>query len=119
MNKVLTHVRNFFKNLFSAKGDVGTKRVTGIWLVLLFTAEVIVHLKSKVNIQVEVLYVTAGLIGACYGFNTWITLKELTTKSQVASDIAKNDTSDPAASIAAEVITTAKPIKEDEEESVG
>lgn len=104
MSKILTHIRNFFKNLFSAKGDVGTKRVTGIWLVLLFTTEVLFHLISKVNVQPEILYTTVGLIAACYGFNTAITMKELATKSQVASDLAKNDTSDPAASTAKDII---------------
>lgn len=102
-------IREFFKNLLSANGKVSSKRVVGFGSFLLFAAEVIVHLATHIAIQEEVLWATVALVAACFGLNTMIDIKAMSSKSQVASDIIKNDPNAENADMAQEVLQNPKP----------
>lgn len=103
-------MKQFFLDLLSGKENTpGSKRFTSLWGLLLFTLIVIFHLISKTNVQEAIVWGTLTLILVPLGYNAVMGIKALTAKSQVASDIVKEDASSENTDAAKDVLQNDKP----------
>lgn len=76
MKRILAeHIIPFFKNLFAANGVVEHKIIVGLICTILWCIGWCYHLYSHVNIQVELVYTNALIIGACFGLDVVNSIK--------------------------------------------
>lgn len=106
MSKIGQNISGFFKNLFEG---AGSKRIVGFGCFLLLASQVIVNEASGHLIQEALIWANVGVIGACFGFNALIDMKAIGAKSQVASDIAKEQPDSETANDAKDVMNSNKP----------
>jgi hypothetical protein len=120
MENFFKKVIEFLKSLLGdGDGNVSSKRVVGFGSFLLFIAFGIYHMITRFNVQGELVWATIALITGCFALNTAIDIKAITSKSDVASALAQNNTEDPAATKAQEIIKTEPSGKGQEEEVQG
>ena len=99
----------FLKSLLSNKTDIDPKYVVGLFCTLLWAIMIGYHLYTHVNVQSELIWANVGLIGACFGLDVINSVKAMSVKSSVASDIAKSDSSSQTNKSASDVIQNDKP----------
>lgn len=103
-------MKQFFLDILSGKENTpGSKRFTSIWTLGLFTITVIFHLITKQIIQGEILILEGTIILTPLGINALQSIKAMSTKSEVATSIAKEDPSVESSDAAKQVLTNDKP----------
>lgn len=106
---MLKHIRNFFYGVFSAEGGLSSKRVVGFICALLIVEMVQAQLWAGKTVDSELLYVVTGLIATCFGMNTFLHSKSISAKTDVASDIVKQEPNPDTADDAKEILNSPKP----------
>lgn len=103
------YVIPFLKNLLSNKSEVDPKYVVGLTCTLLWVIGWCYHLYSHFNVQSELIWANVGIIAACFGLDVVNSVKAMSAKSSVASDIAKSDSSKETNDAAKETLQSSKP----------
>lgn len=96
---------NFIKSLLTdSEGSLSSKRFIAIILTFTLIIIALANTFFQLNTAEFIVITIASLILSCLGLNTLISTKSISSKQEVASDLAKNNTEDPSASKAKEII---------------
>ena len=99
----------FLKNLLSNKSEIDPKYVVGLTCTLLWIIGWCYHLYSHFNIQSELIWANVGIIAACFGLDVINSVKGMSVKSDIASDVVKSDSSKATNDLAKEIMESNKP----------
>lgn len=89
MKKIISSIHTFLKELFDPNGGVSSKITVGFGAFLLLAVDHIVQWCGGKGVNIELIYVDAGIIAACFGLNTILSSKSIAVKSDVASTVAE------------------------------
>src|SRR5687767_11141219 len=106
---MLRLIINFLKGLFDSKGNVSSKRVIAILCMLLIIEMVQATVWWSKDTPSELLYTITVVMLACLGLNTVITTKSIEKKTDIASDIIKEEPTQESADNAKDVLNSDKP----------
>lgn len=109
MKKITPAIVNFLKSFVSNQTDTEPKYVVGGFCTLLFGIGWIYHLYSHIDIQSELIWADVALIAACFGLDVVTSVKAMSVKSEVASDVTKSDSSKNTNDTAKDIIQSDKP----------
>ena len=105
MNAIL----DFFKSLFNVNSNTDEKVVVGFMSFAMMVLIALCTLFFGLVVPYEIFATFAGLTFACFGLGTVATVKGMSVKSDVASDMVKNDSSEQSNEAATGVIQSNKP----------
>lgn len=110
MKKIIVkYIIPFLKSFVSTETDTEPKYVVGGFCTLLFGIGWCYHLYSHINIQSELIWADVALIAACFGLDVVNSVKAMSVKSEVASDVAKSNSNKETNDSAKEIIQSNKP----------
>ena len=102
-------ILDFFKSLFSANSNTDEKVVVGFMSFAIMVLIALCNLFFKLTVPYELFATFAALTCACFGLGTVATVKGMSVKSDVASNMVKNDSSEQSNDAATEIIQSNKP----------
>lgn len=108
-NKYVQMLINFLKKLFSNSDEVGSKRVVGFMFAITAIAAVIVAMCGGAAIPQWMFLELLLAMLTLFGYNTYLTSKTLQVKSDVASDVSKNDSTSDTNDTVKEILQSDKP----------
>lgn len=82
---------NFLRGLFDANGNVSSKRVSGIVVILCCCFIFIYGHMAKISVDHHMFDALLIFVITCFGMNTVITQKSMDVKKDVASDMVDSD----------------------------
>ena len=102
-------ILDFFKSLFDINSNTDEKVVVGFMSFAMMVIIALCTLFFGLTVPYELFATFAALTFACFGLGTVATVKSMSVKSDVASNIIKNDSSVQSNDAATEVIQSSKP----------
>ncbi len=76
---------------------------------MLFASQVISNIITGKDVQSELIWACVAIIGACFGYNSLVAMRAISAKSQVASDVVKENPTEENADTSKEILSSDKP----------
>ena len=99
----------FLKSLLSNKTETDPKYFVGLTCTALWIVIVLYHLYSHFNVQSEIIFANITIIAAVFGLDVVNSVKAMSVKAGVASDMVKQDSSPKTNDQASDVLQSKQP----------
>lgn len=109
MNKIISSIHTFLKQLFDPNGGVSSKITVGFGAFILLAIDHIIQWCGGKGVNIELIYVDAALIAACFGLNTILNSKSIAVKSDVANTVAEQQPEADTAEDVKDILNSDKP----------
>lgn len=107
--KIEDKIITFFKKMLSNDDSISSKRVVGFGAFVMTAIAWIVALCKGPIVPEFYWWGFLGLICTCFGLNAMVAMKGMSVKSNVASDVLKEDPSVGSTQAATEILKADKP----------